>query len=440
MKTPLRFAWAVLLFWFPSIATPLNIPYVYKSAGVAAKLDPARLYHAPLGSVGPTTADSGLYASRSDTVQNFDCPGNPQPYKYLSFGVVSSDAQPVRLRFSMDATSVAALSNIRFGVQNNFRDFAPAASFDSGIVTLRPSEETFFVLRFDYADPSKGSRVSLSAITLDNGSGADPQNIFFTPGPPDLPSPKSDDPAYYARIGDAYVGGVGRVQGILGLYRTDLTLLNTTANGMRMYLSFVDRSGDVVTRSVDLLPFRTASYPNVAESLFKLTSSSLGYIVVHGYASPDSTGIYSSRDDISARTYIDNGPKGTEGVALATRPAFDYYFCPSATTAAYQIVGTGIASGSYYTNIALYPVSGESGVARIRIFDKDSTLVGEGTLEVRGFVQQRLYDYLNVPPGERRGDYVVVDAPFFLAGYVSVIDNTSGNNVTRNLGRGWTKK
>jgi hypothetical protein len=87
----------------------------------------------------------------------------------------------------------------------------------------------------------------------------------------------------------------------------------------------------------------------------------------------------------------------------------------------------------------LYPLIGETGVARIRLYDAEGTLLNQKDLDVRGFVQPNLYSELGVG-GERRGDYVVVDAPFFLAGYVSVIDDRSGNNVTHALGRGWSKK
>jgi hypothetical protein len=260
----------------------------------------------------------------------------------------------------------------------------------------------------------------------------------LTPGTPDLPSPTAD-PAYYARIGDAYIAGVARLPGAQGFYRTDLSILNSTSAWMRVYLTFVPASGDPVTRSIDLAPFRNASYPNVVESLFNITQNAGGYIVVHGYAPPDATGVYSSRDDIFARTYIDNGARGTEGVALATRTAYDHYFCPSGATAAFQLVGTAIASGSYHTNIALYPLIGETGVARVRLFDADSTLLGQTDLPVSGFVQTNLYALLGIS-GERRTDYVVVDAPFFLAGYVSTIDNASGNAVTHALGRGWSRK
>lgn len=419
-------------------AEATNIPYLYKSAGTSQKLDPTRLYHASLGAVGATSADSGVYARGSDFVQNFDCQGQPQPYKYISFGVVSARAQTVRFRFSLDATSVLALSNIRLGAGGQFRDSPPVPLVDTGPVSLRSQEETFFIVRFDFADGSKVGAANVSQAALDDGAGGDPPDIFFTPGPPNLPSP-SPDPSYYARIGDAYIGGVARLPGLNGLYRTDLWILNTTASGMRLYLTFVDRSGETTTRNLDLESFRSVSFSDVVRSLFGIDREVAGYVVVHGYASPDKTGIYSSRDDIYARTYIDNGASGTVGVALTTRSAYDYYFCASGPTAQYQLTATGLTRGAYRTNLSLFPIHGETGLAAIKLFGADGNLVAQGSLAVPGFVQVNLYDFLGIA-GDRKGDFVVVESPFFTAGYISVIDNVSGSAVTHPLGRGWSKK
>ena len=201
-------------------------------------------------------------------------------------------------------------------------------------------------------------------------------------------------------------------------WRTELALTNASASSTQNILITLEPdSGDSTTRSLVLLPGRSAVYQDVIETLFS-RSAAAGKLVVHTTTPQELV--------VTSRTWT-TGPDGNFGEFVPARR-----FAESTGRGEQQVNAINLEnSAAFRTNIGLTEVVGNDMTVRIRIFDAQNHQIFTTDQYVgpRGHLQFNLANAGAPEFLSGRASFEVIAGAGRLFAYASVIDNASGDPV-----------
>ena len=307
----------------------------------------------------------------------------------------------------------------------------------SGIVTIAPGATGTFTftidrsLRPDSTSPTGSTRGNLHLVYLNGGSGAtgkltsnDSSSVSVSTvtvvDTVKLPVTNGVTPPPLAANEVAlFVPGIGHVQGSVGLFVSDLSVLNPIGThaitDLKMYYTAV---GSSIT-SAQSAPLPTVS-SNVSVALADVANSVFG-----NTSSVASLMIRSADADklaVNANIFNSSNPAGTFGTAIPT------FRSDRAVVASDHLVLTGLrADTSTHTNLFIQETSGAPVTVQTEFFDVNGTSLGTRTDTAPPFVLLQINS--QVPSGAVSAIMTNTGAaPGRFLAYATPVDNNSGDN------------